>query len=260
LRAGGADVVRIGLSTTPMLYYAEAALRLGELASAQPVDGGIQVTGSHNPKDHNGFKLVCAGLPFFGADLQRLNARIIGGVPQAPVIPQGLVEQREVLKAYIDRLLVDLDSVDAEALRSLRIGWDAGNGAAGPVIEALTARLPGEHHLLFTDVDGDFPHHHPDPTVETNLADLRALVVAKRLDFGVAFDGDADRIGLIDGQGRVVWGDQILAILAQDLLGRLPGAEILADVKSSQALFDHVAACGGGPACGRPGTAISNPE
>jgi hypothetical protein len=138
---------------------------------------------------------------FFGADLQRLNARIIGGVPQAPVIPQGLVEQREVLKAYIDRLLVDLDSVDAEALRSLRIGWDAGNGAAGPVIEALTARLPGEHHLLFTDVDGDFPHHHPDPTVETNLADLRALVVAKRLDFGVAFDGDADRIGLIDGLG-----------------------------------------------------------
>lgn len=253
MRAGGADVVCIGLSTTPMLYYAEAALRLGELASAQPVDGGIQVTGSHNPKDHNGFKLVCAGLPFFGADLQRLNARIIGGVPQAPVIPQGLVEQREVLKAYIDRLLVDLDSVDAEALRSLRIGWDAGNGAAGPVIEALTARLPGEHHLLFTDVDGDFPHHHPDPTVETNLADLRALVVAKRLDFGVAFDGDADRIGLIDGQGRVVWGDQILAILAQDLLGRLPGAEILADVKSSQALFDHVTACGGRPSMWKTG-------
>jgi len=253
LRAGGVDVVRIGLSTTPMLYYAEAALRLGELGSAQPVDGGIQVTGSHNPKDHNGFKLVCAGLPFFGADLQRLNARIIEGTADAPLVPQGRVEDCEILGAYIERLLVDLDGIDTTALQSLRIGWDAGNGAAGPVIEALTARLPGEHHLLFTHVDGDFPHHHPDPTVETNLADLRALVVSKRLDFGVAFDGDADRIGLIDGQGRVVWGDQILAILAQDLLGRLPGAEILADVKSSQGLFDHVAACGGTPSMWKTG-------
>jgi phosphomannomutase len=257
LVAGGVDVVRIGLSTTPMLYYAEAALRLGELGSTRPVQGGVQVTGSHNPKDHNGFKIVLAGLPFFGDDLQRLNT-VIAALPQAPEavepgIEPGLIEDLDILPAYIERLLRDLSGLDQAALGRLRIGWDAGSGAAGPAIEVLTARLPGEHHCLFTHVDGHFPHHHPDPTVETNLADLRDLVVSKRLDFGVAFDGDADRVGLIDGQGRVVWGDRILAILAQDLLKRLPGAEILADVKSSQALFDHVAACGGRPSLWKTG-------
>ncbi len=257
LSAGGVDVLRIGLSTTPMLYYAEAALRLEEMPSAQPVQGGIQVTGSHNPKDHNGFKIVLAGLPFFGDDLQRLNT-VIAALPEAPQAVQsglqpGLIEDFDILPAYVERLLRDLSGLDQADLGCLRIGWDAGNGAAGPAIEALTARLPGEHHLLFTHVDGHFPHHHPDPTVETNLADLRDLVVSKRLDFGVAFDGDADRVGLIDGQGRVVWGDRILAILAQDLLKRLPGAEILADVKSSQSLFDHVAACGGWPSLWKTG-------
>ncbi|WP_068093162.1 phosphoglucomutase/phosphomannomutase PgmG [Novosphingobium rosa] len=260
LSAGGVDVVRIGLSSTPMLYYAEAALRSGEfgrpgeLPSTQPVQGGIQVTGSHNPKDHNGFKIVLGGLPFFGEDLQRLNGVIIA-LPETPegAINPGAIAEIDILPAYIDRLLRDLSGLDQAELGRLRIGWDAGNGAAGPAIEALTARLPGEHHLLFTQVDGHFPHHHPDPTVETNLADLRDLVLSKRLDFGVAFDGDADRVGLIDGQGRVVWGDRILAILAQDLLKRLPGAEILADVKSSQALFDHVAACGGRPSLWKTG-------
>ncbi|WP_241126765.1 phosphoglucomutase/phosphomannomutase PgmG [Novosphingobium terrae] len=255
LVAGGVDVVRIGLSSTPMLYYAEAALRLGELTSTRPVQGGIQVTGSHNPKDHNGFKIVLGGLPFFGEDLQRLNG-VIAGLPEAPegvVMSPGLIEEIDILPAYIDRLLSDITGLDQAELARLRIGWDAGNGAAGPAIEALTACLPGEHHLLFTHVDGHFPHHHPDPTVETNLADLRHLVLSKRLDFGVAFDGDADRVGLIDGQGRVVWGDRILAILAQDLLKRLPGADILADVKSSQALFDHVAACGGRPSLWKTG-------
>jgi phosphomannomutase len=266
LRAGGADVVRIGLSTTPMLYYAEAALRLGELASAQPADGGIQVTGSHNPKDHNGFKIVWAGAPFFGEQIVALGERIAAlgpvegvaggfglrraGLHQAGIggvigVEQGRVETREFLVAYADRLVADLAGVQAEGLAALRIGWDAGNGAAGPIIAAVTARLPGEHHLLFTDVDGHFPHHHPDPTVEENLADLRHLVLSRQLDFGVAFDGDADRVGLVDGQGRVVWGDQILMILAQDLLARQPGALILADVKASQALFDRVAALGG---------------
>jgi phosphomannomutase len=270
--AGGVDVIRIGLSTTPMLYYAEAALRE---ESGQQVQGGIQVTGSHNPKDHNGFKIVAAGAPFFGQDLIRLGQRIAalgpvevredggfrlcpapgGGDPEAGVRPAGVggeigfeegrVEVREFLVAYADRLLADLRGVDQGKLGALRVGWDAGNGAAGPIVEALTARLPGEHHLLFTDVDGHFPHHHPDPTVEENLADLRNLVLSRQLDFGVAFDGDADRLGLVDGQGRVVWGDQILLILARDLLTRRPGALILADVKASQALFDGVAALGG---------------
>jgi len=279
LVAGGVDVVRIGLSTTPMLYYAEAVLRetmqretmlreagMRAEGSAQQVQGGIQVTGSHNPKDHNGFKIVWAGAPFFGEQIVALGERIAAlgpvegvaggfglrraGLRQAGIggvigVEQSRVETREFLVAYADRLVADLAGVQAEGLAALRIGWDAGNGAAGPIIAAVTARLPGEHHLLFTDVDGHFPHHHPDPTVEENLADLRHLVLSRQLDFGVAFDGDADRVGLVDGQGRVVWGDQILMILAQDLLARQPGALILADVKASQALFDRVAALGG---------------
>ena len=120
----------------------------------------------------------------------------------------------------------------------------------------LAARLPGEHHLLFTEVDGNFPNHHPDPTVEANLEDLRALVAAKNLDFGVAFDGDGDRIGAIDGEGRVIWGDQLLMIYAEDLLGRLPNATIIADVKASRALFDHVAAHGGQPVMWKTGHSL----
>src|SRR3546814_1460664 len=113
---------------------------------------------------------------------------------------------------YVERLLQDFDGA------AFRIGWDAGNGAALPVIEKLTKLLPGEHHLLFTEVDGNFPNHHPGPTEEKNLTDLKALVAEKKLDFEVAFDGDGDRIGAIDGQGRVIWGDQLLAIFAEPVL------------------------------------------
>ena len=126
------------------------------------------------------------------------------------------------------------------SLSGLKVGWDAGNGAAGPALEKLAAKLPGEHHLLYTDVDGNFPNHHPDPTVEANLEDLKALVAEKSLDFGIAFDGDGDRIGAIDGEGRVIWGDQLLMIYAEDLLAKLPNSTIIADVKASRALFDHV--------------------
>ena len=235
LMATGADVVRIGLAATPMLYFAAATLS---------VDGGIQVTGSHNPRDHNGFKMVLGARPFFGADIQHLGAMAAAGDWEAG---SGRSKRVEVLDAYVDRLLLGLSNVAPDKLASLRIGWDAGNGAAGPAIERLTAKLPGEHHLLFTEVDGRFPHHHPDPTVETNLADLKALVAREKLDFGVAFDGDADRIGALDGTGRVIWGDQLLTIFAQDLLRRQPGASVIADVKASRMLFDAVERFGGQP-------------
>ena len=234
----GIDVVRIGLGATPMLYYAEA--------SAEDVQGGIQVTGSHNPANHNGFKIVFRGAPFFGDDIQALGAIARGGDWLCSAT-KGRVENRDVLGAYVARLLEGLSGVPGEGLASLRMGWDAGNGAAGPALEALVQRLPGEHHLLFTEVDGHFPHHHPDPTEEENLADLRRLVARKHLDFGVAFDGDGDRIGVIDGLGRIIWGDQLLMIYARDLLRMVPGATIIADVKASQAFSRRVAELGGTP-------------
>ncbi len=249
LTSTGVNVRRVGMGPTPMLYYAEA--------SAEEVHGGIQITGSHNPANYNGFKMVFRGRPFFGADIQLLGQMAAAGDwDTAGMGATGSVEDVDILDAYIDRLLSGLDGIDPEVLSRLKVGWDAGNGAAGPALEKLAARLPGEHHLLFTEVDGEFPNHHPDPTVEANLEDLRSLVSAKSLDFGVAFDGDGDRIGAIDGQGRVIWGDQLLMIYAEDLLSRRPGATIIADVKASRALFDHVAACGGQPLMWKTGHSL----
>ncbi len=245
INASGCDVVAIGMSATPMLYYAEA--------SAEDVDGGIQITGSHNPANYNGFKMVFQGRPFFGEDILTIGRMAAEGDWDDGT---GTVESRPVLDDYIDCILLGLEGIDTNVLDGLRIGWDAGNGAAGPALEALAARLPGEHHLLFTDVDGNFPNHHPDPTVEANLEDLRALVAEKNLHFGVAFDGDGDRIGAIDGEGRVIWGDQLLMIYAEDLLARMPGATVIADVKASRALFDHISAHRGKPLMWKTGHSL----
>lgn len=235
----GIDVVRIGLGPTPMLYFAEAVL--------DGVDGGIQITGSHNPAEYNGFKMVLGHAPFFGADIQRIGLLAEAGDWE---VGTGTVEDFAIFDRYVDRLVEGFQG------RAFRIGWDAGNGAGGAVIEALVRRLPGEHHLLFTTIDGRFPNHHPDPTVEANLADLRHLVSEKNLDFGVAFDGDADRIGAIDGEGRVVWGDQLLAILAEPVLRDVPGGTIIADVKASQALYDRIADLGGTPLMWKTGHSL----
>ena len=245
LTASGCDVRTIGMSATPMLYYAEA--------SAEEVDGGIQITGSHNPANYNGFKMVFEGRPFFGEDIAMLGRMAAEGDWDDGT---GSVETREVMDDYVDRLLAGLDGIDPDRLAALRVGWDAGNGAAGPALEALVARLPGEHFTLYTEVDGNFPNHHPDPTVPENLADLQRLVADKNLDFGVAFDGDGDRIGAIDGQGRIIWGDQLLMIYAEDLLGTRPGATIIADVKASRALFERVAELGGKPLMWKTGHSL----
>ena len=238
INAAGIDALNVGLGPTPMLYYA---------ASTEEVDGGIQITGSHNPPDYNGFKMVLQGRPFFGADIQRIGTMAAAGDWDSG---QGSSESIDIVDAYVDRL------VEGFAGKAFRIGWDAGNGAAGTVIEKLTAKLPGEHFLLFTDIDGHFPNHHPDPTEEKNLADLKKLVAEKSLDFGVAFDGDGDRIGAIDGQGRVIWGDQLLQIYAAAVLRERPGATVIADVKASQALFDRVAALGGKPLMWKTGHSL----
>ena len=241
----GLDAVRVGMGPTPMLYYAEASM--------EDVHGGIQITGSHNPANYNGFKMVFRGLPFFGQDIQKLGRIAAEG---AWASGSGSHQSREILGEYVARLVEGLAGLDTAKLADLAIGWDAGNGAAGPALELLVKQLPGRHYTLFTEVDGNFPNHHPDPTEEKNLADLKALVARESLDFGIAFDGDGDRIGAIDGQGRVIWGDQLLMIYAEDLLRMEPGATIIADVKASMALFDQVSRLGGQPVMWKTGHSL----
>src|SRR5260370_11544162 len=191
LAAEGADVVRIGLGPTPMLYYAAATL---------DVDGGIMVTGSHNPPDYNGFKLVLQGKAFYGAAITRLGETALGlGIPRQP---PGRVSEHAIRDDYVNRLARDYDGT-----RPLTVAWDAGNGATGEVVQQLTARLPGRHILLNETIDGSFPAHHPDPTIPENLVQLQQAVARERCDLGIAFDGDGDRIGVVDARGRIFWGD-----------------------------------------------------
>jgi phosphomannomutase len=238
LTEGGLDVVRVGMGPSPMLYFATYHL---------DVDGGIQVTGSHNPADYNGFKLLLKGRSVFGGEIQEIGRRAASGDWTDGA---GTVAEADIREAYVDRLLEDFSG------NAYRIGWDAGNGAAGPVLDMLTERLPGQHHVIYSEVDGRFPNHHPDPTVEANLADLKRLVADKKLDFGIAFDGDGDRIGAVDGEGRVIWGDQLMLILAGPVLKAEPGATIIADVKASQVLFDGIAALGGRPLMWKTGHSL----
>ncbi len=241
LKAAGATAVRIGTGPSPMLYYAAFEL---------PVEAGIMVTGSHNPPTHNGFKMMIGGKPVYGGmiqDLARLAAESSAGA--AP----GGEEQADLREAYTAKLAAALGDAD---ISGLKVGWDAGNGAAGEIMARLTARLPGTHRLLNEAIDGRFPAHHPDPTEPENLRQLQALVAREKLDLGIAFDGDGDRIGAIDAQGRIVWGDQLLAILGRDVLSKQPGATIIADVKASQALFDEIAKMGGKPLMWRTGHSL----
>ena len=238
LTEGGMDVVRVGQGPSPMLYWAVSEL---------DVDGGIQITGSHNPADYNGFKMLLPGGSVFGAAIKALGTRAAEG---RWTEGKGQITDEDVMDRYVHRLVEDFKGGE------FKIGWDAGNGAAGPALEKLVKLLPGEHHTIFTDVDGRFPNHHPDPTVEKNLEHLKALVRDKQLDFGIAFDGDGDRIGAVDGEGRVIWGDQLLMILAGPVLQEQPGATIIADVKASQTLFDRIGEMGGQPLMWKTGHSL----
>ena len=238
LTEGGVDAVLTGMGPSPMLYFATYYL---------DVDGGIQVTGSHNPADYNGFKLLLNGRSVFGQEIQALGRRAAAADWSEG---DGRTEEVDIREAYADRLLEGFSG------NAFRVGWDAGNGAAGPILDMLIERLPGQHHAIFTKVDGTFPNHHPDPTVEKNLEHLKGLIVEKGLDFGIAFDGDGDRIGAVDGKGRVIWGDQLLMILAVPVLQELPGSTLIADVKASQKFFDRVAELGGSPLMWKTGHSL----
>jgi phosphomannomutase len=243
LCAGGVGVQWIGRGPTPMLYFAVHHL---------DADGGIQITGSHNPPAHNGFKMMLGKKSFFGAQIQELGQIAAAG---AYASGRGRRSDSPVFDAYVDRFVRDFPGG-----RELSVAWDAGNGAAGEVLSALTQRLPGRHELLFAEIDGRFPNHHPDPTVDENLADLMVAVAAAGAELGIAFDGDGDRIGVIDGKGRIVRGDQLLQILAAEVLVRHPGAPIIADVKASQALYDEIARLGGEPIMWKTGHSLIKAE
>jgi phosphomannomutase len=241
LKACGLEVVRIGCGPTPMLYYAARTL---------PTDGGIMVTGSHNPPDHNGFKMVLANKPFFGKDIQEIGRMAAAG----EVVPEAAGSERrlDISGPYIERLAEDWDGGN----RHLTVVWDPGNGSGAEIVTRLVAKLPGEHIVLNAVVDGTFPAHHPDPTVPKNLEQLIAEVRHLKADLGIAFDGDADRLGIVDDEGEILFGDQILAIMARDVLKDHPGATIIADVKASQGLFDEIAAAGGVPLMWKTGHSL----
>ncbi len=235
----GAHVKRVGLGPTPMLYY--AIKHLG-------ADAGIMVTGSHNPSDHNGFKMALSGGPVYGDAILAIG-EIAGGGHYAA--GPGKIEDFDIQDAYVERLLKDYLGP-----RPLKIVWDSGNGASGEILRRLTAKLPGEHILLFDEIDGRFPNHHPDPTVPENLVDLQKAVAETGADIGIGFDGDGDRIGAIDGTGRIIWGDQLIAIYAREVLAAHPGETIIADVKASQILFDEIARLGGKPLMWKTGHSL----
>ena len=216
LMAGGAAVTDIGCGPTPMLYFAAHELGCG---------GAIQVTGSHNPPTHNGFKMVMGGLSFFGEDIQRLGDISRNGPPEQG---GGSRTDHDIQPAYVEQLAAGAMAA------GLTVIWDCGNGASGPVTEELVSRLDGDHKVLFPEVDGTFPNHHPNPVDPETLDILRREVAAAQADLGIGFDGDGDRIGVIDARGRQVPGDLLTAFLAGDVATRHPGAPILLDVKSSE--------------------------
>ena len=240
LMASGMDVLSIGQGPTPMLYFA---------AFTENTDGAVMVTGSHNPANYNGFKMMLGKKPFFGKDIIELGRRAAAGEVVAEA--KGSVTKQDVSDAYVARLLQDWDGE-----RPLTILWDNGNGAAGDVLGKLLQKLPGKHTVLNGKIDGTFPAHHPDPTVPKNLEQLIQAVKRQGADVGIAFDGDADRIGLVDNAGHILFGDQFLILMARDVLKAHPRATIIADVKASQVLFDEIEKAGGTPLMWKTGHSL----
>ena len=228
LVATGVDVIRIGMVPTPCLYYAITFLKR---------QAGIMVTASHNPSEYNGFKIWLGDSTLCGEGLQNLRRRMEDGA-----FPSGggLVSDLDIIPEYVEEVVKRLGPC-----RPFRVVLDAGNGAAGPVCSEVLRRMGVEVLQLFCEPDGNFPHHHPDPVKEENVQSLRATILANKADLGLGLDGDGDRIAVMDRTGRLLYGDELLAIYARDLLTRRPGARVLGDVKCSQRLFDDVNARGG---------------
>ncbi len=235
----GMDVENIGLGPTPMLYFS---------VKDRMADGGIMVTGSHNPPDYNGFKMTLQKEAVFGETIQEIGRIAAAGNFEDG---EGSVHIIDIKDTYVERLLHDFTGK-----RQLKIAWDNGNGAAGEILRRLTSKLPGEHILLYDDIDGNFPNHHPDPTVDENLADLQQAVAENGCDLGIAFDGDGDRIGVVDENGTILRCDILMTIYARDVLEDHPGAHIIGDVKCSQVMFDEIEKLGGVPVIWKTGHSL----
>jgi phosphomannomutase/phosphoglucomutase len=242
LTGAGADVVDVGVGPTPMLYGSVHALS---------TDGGVMITGSHNPGDENGFKMMRGKASFFGGDIQALRARVERGVSRTG-LPRGLVEQVDIRDRYVDMVTsgIRLDR------RDIKFVVDAGNGVGGPLALTCMRKLGLSPDPLFCDMDGRFPNHHPDPTVPANLDALIERVRSTGARVGIAYDGDADRLGAVDANGEIVWGDRLMILFSRALLADKPGAAILGEVKCSQTLYDDIAKHGGRPIMWKTGHSL----
>ena len=241
LLSTGLHVYDLGICPTPLLYFSLFHLGLG---------GGIQVTASHNPSEHNGFKVCLGRDTLYGAQIQELKSRM----ERQDFIQQagGLRELRPMDISYRQHILSDVRAL----ARPLRVIMDAGNGVAGPLAPAIARQLGCTVWEIACDLDGTFPLHHPDPTVPDNLRELIARVRKEKADLGIAYDGDGDRIGVVDEQGKILWGDELLVLFARDVLARHPGAVILSEVKCSQKLFDDIERRGGVPVMWKAGHSL----
>ena len=239
LTSSGLDVIDIGLVTTPMLYYS--------LFSCD-VDGGVMITASHNPSEYNGLKLCSGKESMFGDEIQLIREMAEKGDFMKG---EGVVTEKDIMEDYLSYLEKNIN-----IRRGMKVAIDCGNATVGLTAPLLLKRLGCELTELYTEIDGSFPNHHPDPTVEENLVDLKKAVIENKCEVGLAFDGDGDRIGVVDNNGQVIWGDMLVLVYARELLKTMPGAKIIGDVKCSSRLFNAIENAGGKPIMWKTGHSL----
>ncbi len=242
------DIVDVGVGPTPMLYFSVYHL---------DCDAGIMVTGSHNPKDHNGFKILLKERPFYGEDIANLAQIAASG---DFIEGKGNIKNFDIEDFYVEKIISDAiiakNNSQKNIAKKIKIAWDAGNGAAGKIMSKIANKIDAQNILMYEEIDGNFPNHHPDPTVAKNLEDLKKIILQQKCDIGIAFDGDGDRIGVMDDEGEILWGDQLLILYAREVLQKMPQSPIIADVKASKILFDEIAKAGGEPIMWKTGHSL----